>query len=39
MDLSLLITWKAMLLQNWALYNAPKTWAIDKGSNSGPFTT
>ena len=27
-----------MLLQNLAFYNAPKTWAIDNGFNSGPFT-
>jgi len=27
-----------MLLQNLAFYNAPKSWAIDNGSDSGPFT-
>ena len=38
MDTSLLITKKAMLLQNLPFYNAPRTWAIDNGSNSEPFT-
>ena len=38
MDPSLLIRKKAMLLKILAFYNAPKTWAIDKGSNSEPFT-
>ena len=29
---------KKCFYKTW-LFNAPKTWAIDKGSNNGPFTT
>ena len=30
---------KIMLLQSLTFYNAPRSWAIDNGSNSGLFTT
>ena len=34
----LLITKKAIFFQNLSFYNAPRTWAIDNGSNNGAFS-